>query len=72
MSLVPPDVLAHGAQSIADIHVETSHPLWTRRPPRGRFGVVSLMRVLDLSLSGGSALGATQSRLVLSGTRLST
>ena len=52
------------------VHARTATHYGLEAQPRGRLGVVSLVRVLDSSPSGRSVLEVTQRRLVLSGSRL--
>ena len=56
-SLVPLDMLARGAQDIADVYVfEPPFTMGWRASHVGRIGMISLVRVLDLFPSGQSLL----------------
>ena len=68
LSVVSPDVLAHGAQGVAEDNVR-DQALHRGRQAQSRasFGVVSLLCVLEVSPTGWSSLEVTHRRLVLSG-----
>ena len=71
LSLVPPDVLARGAQGVAGVYVREQPFIMDSRPSHvGGLGVVSLVSVLGLSPSGWIVREVTQRRFVQSGTRL--
>ena len=70
LSLVPPVVLARGAQDIADVYVsEQPFTMDSRSSRAGSTCVVPLVRVVDVSPSGRSVLEVTQRWLALSGAR---